>query len=199
MHRKVIALVVAATLIVALAAPAFGADGDASTGSVTAAIGGSSPVGTRSVTSVTPTVLLPVPGSSNMTGLVAVVVTELARTGTASWSVTAILDEVGGSGSGNGLTDNGSPANYVPRSAVSINAATPAIIAGCTVDIPACTPTLGSSGNLSSARTLYSVNGEDTGLVYTGTYTSAHTLTLAIPNLQKIGVYTGTLRVALVQ
>lgn len=199
MHRKLIALVVAATVTVALAAPALGADGDPGTGSVTAAVGGGSPVGTRSVTSVTPTVLLPVPGSSNMTGAVTVVITELARTGTASWSVTAILDEVGGAGSGNGLTDNGSPATYIPRSAVSINAATPGIIAGCSVDIPACTTALGSSGNLSSARTLYSINGEDTGLTYTGTYTSAHTLTLGVPNLQKTGVYTGTLRVALVQ
>jgi hypothetical protein len=194
-RKKALVLIAATALIAALASPVTAADGDGGTGAVTAAVGESSGIfGTRSVTSVTPTIgLILSPGTSNMTGTVAIVVTEAARTGTASWSVTAILDEISPVGSGNGFTDGASPVTFIPRSAASINAATPTIVAG------GGSAALGSSGNLSAARTLYTVTGQSTSLNYTGTYTSSHTVTLAVPNVQKTGVYTGTLRVALVQ
>lgn len=190
----VLIIVLLTALIAGEVAPAFAADGDPGTGLVTAAVGTTSSVfGTRSVTAVSPTVLALIPGSFSLTGTVTIVVTEAARTGTAEWSVSAILDEVGPAGSGNGLTDSGTPASYIPRSAVSIGAATPTLFLGGGA------PQLGSSGDLSAARTLYRILGQDPLLNYTGTYTSAHTVTLDVPNAQKTGVYTGTLRVTLVQ
>lgn len=195
MLKKTLAAVVLAVIVAAFSAPAWAADGDGATGTVSAAVGSSSGIfGTRSVTSVAITPLAIVPGTASMNGVATIVVTELARTGTAEWSVRAILDEIGTAGSGNGLTDGLVSPTYVPRSALNVAAATPTIVPG-----PPATGVLGAGGALSIIRTLYTVNTESTSLNYTNTYTSLHTLTLTIPNAQKTGVYTGTLRISLVQ
>jgi hypothetical protein len=163
-------------------------DGDGGSGTVTAVVGDETLItGTRSVTGVTPVIALSLlTGTANMNGPVEIVVTEAARTGTASWSVTAQLAA--------DLSDGGSPAATIPRSNLAIATGSDPLVVG-----GGGTSSAGAGGSLEAARTVFSNSGQLTGLNYTGTYTSTSTVTLNIPNAQKTGIYTGTLTVSLVQ
>lgn len=162
----------------AFAAPAFAVDGAGGTATITATVAS----GERSVTSVSPVALAAVAGTNTLSGAVGVVVTEASRTGTNPWSVTA---------SSTALT---SGANTIPASALSLSGRTVTQVGGGGT-------AAGITGTqaLDVARTLFSVTGQDTGLVYTGTYTGAATMTLTVPNGAATGAYTGTMTVTLVQ
>lgn len=181
-----LAAVSAVSLLISGVASA--ADGDGSSGTVSAAVGASSGVfGTRSVTAVTPLIGLTLaPGTSNLSGTVQIIVTEAARTGTAAWSVTASLSA--------DLSDGGSPAATIARDKASIaTAAAPTVLGG------GGTSSAGAGGTLEAARTVFSNIEQNTGLNYSGTYTSSSAITLNVPNAQKTGVYTGTLLVSMSQ
>jgi len=118
-----------------------------------------------------------------MTGALVLGVTELARTGTASWSLQAQLDDA--------LSDGGD--NSIAASQMSMDTGT-TVAVGSDGTISS-----GSGGTLDAAVTVFTVTGQLTTLAYTGVYTSATTLSLAIPNLQPTGAYTGNISITLVQ
>lgn len=163
------------------AAPAFAADGDGGTATLSATLTAGS-IGSRSVTTVSPVALTTALSSSVATGALSVVVTEAARGGTNPWSVTTVASA---------LT---SGANTIPASNLSILGRGVVQVAGGGT---AAAPT-GTSA-LSAAATLFSTTGQDAALLYTGTYTGTGTVSLAVPNGAAVGAYTGTLTVTLVQ
>lgn len=188
MQKRVLLVAALAAMLVLSSGAAFAADGDGGQGTITAPVGVTSGVfGTRSVTLVTPSIPLALnPGSSQMNGTVAVTVSEFARTGTASWSVTGVLSA--------DLSDGGSPAATIARDRLALaTSANPTILNG------GGSGAFGAGGSLEAARSIFSVSGQAPTLNYTGTYSSSSSLTLTIPNAQKTGIYTGTLMVSLVQ
>jgi hypothetical protein len=152
---------------------------------VTATIGS----GFRTITAA-PTTLATTNGVT--AGAVAVTVAEAAAPGSSAWGVTANMTTA--------LT-NGT--TTLPNSALSIaDAATPvAVSTGCLAVVSPCTVVGGgaTARALDVAQTLFSVTGESTASVYTGTYVYAGTLKLAVPNGTPTGVYTGHLTVTLLQ
>ncbi|MFA5787674.1 MAG: hypothetical protein WDA71_11965 [Actinomycetota bacterium] len=184
MRRLIGALVMAGGLMVMAAGPAaLAADGDGGSGLITATITAGS-IGSRSVTSVAPVVMTSLLNASQLTASYAVLVTETARTGTDPWSVTAVLAAALSDGLG----------HTIPTSNMAVSARSVLrVLGGGTATAPA------GSEDLSAAKTLFSVTGQDPLSVYTGTYTGSGTLTLTVPNATAVGVYTGTLTVTLVQ
>jgi hypothetical protein len=165
------------------AVSAGAADGDGSTATITATITGGA-IGSRSVTSVAPVALDSTLGSANLTGTLAVVVTEASRTGTNGWSVTAQAGDL----------TRATGTETIPASALSVSGRSVAQTLGGGTS----TATSGSQ-SLDSPRTLFSNSGQSTGAVYTGTYSASGNLSLTVPNGTLTGVYTGTLTVTLVQ
>lgn len=131
---------------------------------------------------------------STLTGTFAVTVVEAARQGTATWSVQAQLcapssvdcsvnrlEQTGGSG--------------------VIDAANVSVTGGSVTQTASggSAAALSSPGTLDSPVTLFTVTGQDPGLLYTGSWAFTGTLALAAPDNVVPGTYTGTLRVTLVQ
>jgi hypothetical protein len=176
---KAIALISAAFL--ALGGSAFAADGDGGDSTVTAVV--ASATGERFVSAAPPVVLARLAGTATMTGALVLGVTELARTGTASWSLQAQLDA--------DLSDGGD--NSIARSQMSMDTGTTVPVGGGG-EIAS-----GSDGTLDAEVTVFTNTGQLTTLAYTGVYTSTTTLSLTIPNLQPTGAYSGNISITLVQ
>ena len=170
---------------VALAASAGSAsaqvtDGAGGTSTVTATLTANQ-IGSRSVTSVAPVALATTLGTSTLSGELAATVTEAARTGTNSWSLTAAIGS---------LT---SGANSLANSTMSIsNREVVQVAGGGTAD------GIDGTQDMSAARTLFTTTGQSTSAVYTGTYAATADLSLTVPNGQAVGVYTGTLTITLI-
>lgn len=178
MNRTRLTAATGIVALLALAGPALAADGDGGTGAITATVVG----GERSVTSVTPIALAATSNADVLSGAVGVIVDEVNRAGTNSWSVSA---------SSSALTSGGSS---IPASALALSDRTVSqLLGGGTA------AGVAGVGSLGSAQTLFSVAGQSAGTAYTGTYTGAATMTLTVPVGALSGAYTGTLTVTLVQ
>jgi hypothetical protein len=153
---------------------------------VTAVVGGTGLVGTRSITTATVGTLTP--GTSTLTGALNATVAENVVAGDNPWSVTATSSN---------LTDTNS--DTIAASNLSAGTTTAPTGVGCLLVTSPCTVTAGSGGSLGSAQTLYSVSGENPSDTYTGDYASVTPLTLTVPNGTPTGTYTGTVTVTLVQ
>ena len=176
--RRTLAILFLGTSIVLTQAGTASADTATVTANVTA---GS--IGLRSLTSVPAVTLTPALGQATVTGAMSAVVTEAAVTGTNPWSVTASISP---------LALVGQP--DIANSNVAISTrATVQVSGGGTSTNPT------GSEALSAARTVVSNAGQNTGAVYTGTYTNSANLALTVPNGTVAGIYTGTLTVTLVQ
>ena len=181
MGRRYKAIAIISAAFLALGGSAFAADGDGGTSTVTAVV--ALATGERFVSAAPPVTLLLDPGTSNMTGELILGVTELARTGTAEWSLQAELAD--------DLSDGGD--NSIAASQLSMDTGTTEAVGG------GGTITSGSDGTLDAAVTVFTNTGQLTTLAYTGVYASATTLSLEIPNLQPTGTYTGNISITLVQ
>lgn len=178
MNRTRLTAATGIVALFALAGPALAADGAGGTGAITATVVG----GERSVTSVTPIALAATSNTGILSGAVGVVVDEVNRAGTNSWSVSA---------SSSAMT---SGSNSIPADALSLSDRTVTqLLGGGTAS------GVSGTGGLGTAQTLFSVAGQSTSTAYTGTYTGAATLSLAVPVGTPSGAYTGTLTVTLVQ
>jgi hypothetical protein len=177
-------LPVLAISVLGVAAPAFAADGDGGSSTITATLLPNI-VGSRSVTTVAPVALTNVANSAVATGVLSVTVTEAARSGTNSWSLTATASA---------LSDGAVPTPHtIPASSLTVlSRSVQQNLGGGTAAAPA-----GTSA-LSSAATLFTTTGQDPALLYTGTYVAAGTINLAVPNGVTAGAYTGTLTVSLI-
>lgn len=179
--RRLYVVPLAALALVSAAGPAFAVDGGGGSALLSATLTSGS-IGSRSVTTVSPITLVTALNSAVATGASSVVVTEAARGGTNPWSVTAVV----------GALSNGT--NTLPASNLSIDTrAVVAVAGGGTSTAPA------GSASLASAATLMSNTGQNTGDLYTGTYTATGNVSLSVPNGQAVGAYTGTFTVTLVQ
>lgn len=184
LRSKVVVTLSAAFLILG-GAGAFAADGDGGDSSVTAVVDGIA--GERYVSAAPPVTLALQAGTSNMSASLALQVTEAARSGTAEWSLQTQLDaDLSAT-----LTDLSIAT--IARSQMTLDPGTTLAVGG------GGTITNGSSGTLESVVTVFTNTGQDPNLAYTGTYTTASTLTLAIPNATPAGTYTGNISVTLVQ
>jgi hypothetical protein len=181
-RRLILPLV--ATTVLGVGAPALAADMDGGSTSISAALT-AAVVGSRSVTAISPIVLTSALDSTVATGALAVTVTEAARSGTNSWSLTATASP---------LSDGAAPTPHtIPATALSVLSRTVQQVGGGgTAVAPA------GTSPLSSAATLFSTTGQDTSLLYSGTYVAGGTVSLAIPNGVATGAYTGTLTVSLI-
>jgi hypothetical protein len=176
-------LPVVTVAVLGVGAPALAVDGGGGSTSITAALTAAS-IGSRSVTTVSPVVLTNVVGTSTATGLLSVTVTEVARSGTNSWSLTAVASA---------LSDGAQTPNTIPASALSVlGRSVQQTDGGGTAVAPVGTSSLGS------AATLFTTTGQNPGLLYTGGYVAGGTVSLAVPNLVVTGTYTGTLTVSLI-
>jgi hypothetical protein len=173
--RPAIGLAAGLTLVIAIAAPAFGAD------TVVQVITG----GTRSasVANLTLSALTYSNSAQTNTGTMTLTVDDASGTG-AGWNVTILSSDFVYTGS-NGGTD-------IPAVNFSLAAAaTPVRTAGQAVDatngpkVPATSPI----GTLDSARKVIQANA-NYGL---GTYTQALDVSLSVPAQSRVGTYTGTL------
>lgn len=182
--RRLVVPVLAVAML-SVAAPALASDGDGGGGTATlAATLTAGSIGSRSLTSISPVVLATALNTPTASGAYTAVVTEAARGGTNPWSLTAVASALTGPA--------GSTA--IPAAALSVGARSVVQVAGGGT---AAAPT--GSSPLDSAATLFSNTGQSTSALYTGTYTGTGTISLAVPNGQAVGAYTGTLTVTLVQ
>lgn len=183
----VLALISAALL--AMSSTAFAADGDGSDSDLSAAVGSDAGIfGVRYISASTPSVVLALnTGTNTMSGLVAVTVSEEARTGTNPWSVTSVLAA--------DLEGTTLDTNTIARSNVSISPSSGTILQV----LGGGTTSAGGGGTLDAARTVMSNSGQDDGTNYTGTYAIDSTVTLTVPNATPTDVYTGTITLTLVQ
>jgi hypothetical protein len=170
--------------VTSTATPAF-ADGGSSSAGLSATLTSGS-IGSRSITSVSPVTLTSALNTATASGAMATTVTEAARGGTAAWSLTAVSSLLAKTG--------GTSADDIAASNLSIaNRAVTPVAGGGTS-----TAATGSS-SLATDATLFSNSGQSVTSLYTGTYAATGTITLAVPNGQSVGAYTGTLTVTLVQ
>lgn len=174
------AIAIAAGMLVVASGAALGADGDGGDAGLTATIAN---IGSRSVTTATATPMTSAFSGDQLTSTLQVIVTEATRTGTAPWSVQAVLDA--------DLSDGGTETIGSSNLAVAPGSINKTLGGG--------TPAAGAGGALDAAKTLFSVSGQDTGTTYTGTYDQSSTMTLTVPSGTKTGVYTGNVSVTLVQ
>ena len=154
--------------------------------SVQAIVGPSGLTGTRTLGAVAPIGL--VAGATTLSGVLAVPVVETVATGDNAWSVTAVSSDLS-NGSGGTITashltvaDSGLPTGV-----------------GCIL-LTQCTVTGGGGARaLDTAKTLFSVTGENTAAAYTGIYSYSGTLSLSVPNGTPLGTYNGSLTLTLLQ
>jgi hypothetical protein len=180
--RRRLVLPLAVLAVASSVGPAFAADGDGGSGALTATLTAGS-IGSRSVTSVSPVALTTALSTSTASGTMAAVVTEAARGGTNSWSLTATSSALTGPA--------GSTA--IPATALAVsNRAVTQVAGGGTA-----AAATGSSA-LNTAATLFTTTGQSVESLYTGTYAASGTITLTVPNGQAVGAYSGTLTVSLI-
>jgi hypothetical protein len=156
--------------------------------------------GTRTITTATLTPLADVLRAANVSGTLAVTVTEAAVNGVTPWSVTARL--CGPDGAGTAADCLTHPDKLVIATDTSKEiAGTNLTISGRSV-----TPVLGGgtstavagSQDMSTTRTIFGNTGQDPALLYSGTYASTSTVTLTPPSTTTAGAYSGYLVVTLV-
>lgn len=172
------------------------------TGVVTATL---TEIGTRSVAAVGAIAFTG--GLSNaLTANYSVVVTELARTGTNPWSVTAQI--CGGTGTPDCATKANNLYSGATALAASNIAASTQAMATATgtvqgVVIPTGsgggTLTAGSFTDLGASRTLGTNSSQSSATAYSGGYQLTGNLSLTLPNGTSTGAYTGYFVVTLVQ
>jgi hypothetical protein len=181
-NTRRLVLPVLAVAVFGVGAPAFAVDGGGGTSTITATL---TPLGSRSVTAVAPVALTNTTDPALATGLLAVTVTEVARSGTNSWSLTATASA---------LTDGALPtAHTIPAASLSVLARSVTHpLGGGTATAPT------GSSPLNSAATLFTTTGEDPTALYTAEYIAGGTVSLAIPSGTPAGAYTGTLTVSLI-
>ena len=185
----------AATAAIGMSPTGVGAqvDGGGATSAVTATITTGS-VGSRSITLANPVALTSALNTSTLNGSLATTVTEAARTGTNAWSVTAAIGP---------LVDTSVPVNTLANTNVTVSSRRVDQVAGGGTATAAggttAAPVTDAGEVVSAARTLFSTDGQLNTLVYTGTYASTSNWSLALPNGTKIGAYTGTITLTLVQ
>jgi hypothetical protein len=179
-------------LLVVGGAPALAACSGSScqsqTATVTAVIGGSGVLGTRTLDTISPVALT---GTSSLpTGTVSATVTETAATGDNPWSVTlqsSALTPSSGTGS--------IPADDLTLANTGLPTGTGCLI----VSLSPCTVTAGATGTLGTAQTLFTVTGEGSA-AYTGVYTGTGSISMnQVPNGLASGTYSGTLTATLIQ
>jgi len=165
-------------LVAALAGPAFAAD------TITQAITGSGL--TASVGDVTLTSVAYQNAAHAVVGTMVLTADDSTGSG-AGWNVTIVSSDFVWVGTANGGFD-------IPAANLSLSsAAVPVMIAGQVVGVAAATgpqvPPTSPLGTLDSARKTLSA----TAAYGSGTYTQGLGITLAIPAMSRVGVYTGTL------
>ena len=165
-------------LVAALAGPAFAAD------TITQAITGSGL--TASVGDVTLTSVAYQNAAHAVVGTMVLTADDSTGSG-AGWNVTIVSSDFVWVGTANGGFD-------IPAANLSLSsAAAPVMIAGQVVSVAAATgpqvPPTSPLGTLDSARKTVSA----TAAYGSGTYTQGLGITLAIPAMSRVGVYTGTL------
>jgi hypothetical protein len=165
-------------LVAALAGPAFAAD------TITQAITGSGL--TASVGDVTLTSVAYQNAAHAVVGTMVLTADDSTGSG-AGWNVTIVSSDFVWVGTANGGFD-------IPAANLSLSsAAVPVMIAGQVVGVAAATgpqvPPTSPLGTLDSARKTVSA----TAAYGSGTYTQGLGITLAIPAMSRVGVYTGTL------
>jgi hypothetical protein len=195
MRVKILLASVAAALVVGMMPSPAMADGEGGSGAITANL---TATGSRSVTVVTPIVFATGLGTA-LDGNYNVVVAEAGRTGTNPWSVTSRVCGADATGLVADCTNEGdrleSGANTLPGSAMTASARNAVIqVAGGGTSSPG---TVGE--DMSTSRTLFSNSGQNTGLLYTGTYTAGGTFSITPPQGQAAAIYTGYFVVTLVQ
>lgn len=171
----------AAAAVVMQGGVASAADGGGAAPTVTATITAS--IGSRSITAAAPIVMSSATDATTLTGSLVMTVTEAARSGTNPWSVTATMTD---------LTNASSDVLAKANMAVSGRSVTQ-VAGGGTAAAPS------GSTPLDGTATLFNNTGQLAATVYTGTYTGNSTWTLSVPNGSKVGVYTGTVTLTLVQ
>lgn len=193
MRRRVAAIALIAMVAGLAGGPQAGAqtDGDGGSATVTATVLG----GTRAVTTATAIGLTTTAGTvgdaQTLTGTYSVVVTETLRTGTNPWSLTGALSD---------LSDGATTPNVIPKSAGTISGRGVTVV--YTLGSPAGTSdaaAINGSATLDAARTVFEIDGESPAVSYTGTFTGAGTISVAVPQGQASGAYTGTFTYTLVQ
>ena len=165
-------------LVAALAGPAFAAD------TITQAITGSGL--TASVGDVTLTSVAYQNAAHAVVGTMVLTADDSTGSG-AGWNVTIVSSDFVWVGTANGGFD-------IPAANLSLSsAAAPVMIAGQVVSVAAATgpqvPPASPLGTLDTARKTLSA----TAAYGSGTYTQGLGITLAIPAMSRVGVYTGTL------
>ena len=165
-------------LVAALAGPAFAAD------TITQAITGSGL--TASVGDVTLTSVAYQNAAHAVVGTMVLTADDSTGSG-AGWNVTIVSSDFVWVGTANGGFD-------IPAANLSLSsAAAPVMIAGQVVSVAAATgpqvPPTSPLGTLDTARKTLSA----TAAYGSGTYTQGLGITLAIPAMSRVGVYTGTL------
>jgi hypothetical protein len=165
-------------LVAALAGPAFAAD------TITQAITGSGL--TASVGDVTLTSVAYQNAAHAVVGTMVLTADDSTGSG-AGWNVTIVSSDFVWVGTANGGFD-------IPAANLSLSsAAVPVMVAGQVVSVAAATgpqvPPTSPLGTLDSARKTLSA----TAAYGSGTYTQGLGITLAIPAMSRVGVYTGTL------
>jgi hypothetical protein len=165
-------------LVAALAGPAFAAD------TITQAITGSGL--TASVGDVTLTSVAYQNAAHAVVGTMVLTADDSTGSG-AGWNVTIVSSDFVWVGTANGGFD-------IPAANLSLSsAAVPVMIAGQVVNVAAATgpqvPPTSPLGTLDTPRKTISA----TAAYGSGTYTQGLGITLAIPAMSRVGVYTGTL------
>ena len=165
-------------LVAALAGPAFAAD------TITQAITGSGL--TASVGDVTLTSVAYQNAAHAVVGPMVLTADDSTGTG-AGWNVTIVSSDFVWVGTANGGFD-------IPAASLSLSsAAVPVMVAGQVVGVAAATgpqvPPTSPLGTLDAPRKTISA----TAAYGSGTYTQGLGITLAIPAMSRVGVYTGTL------
>jgi hypothetical protein len=165
-------------LVAALAGPAFAAD------TITQAITGSGL--TASVADVTLTSVAYQNAAHAVVGTMVLTADDSTGSG-AGWNVTILSSDFVWVGTANGGID-------IPAANLALSsAAAPVMIAGQAVSVAAATgpqvPPTSPLGTLDSARKTLSA----TAAYGAGTYTQGLGITLTIPAISRVGVYTGTL------
>jgi hypothetical protein len=178
-HRRLaLAIGAGALLLASVSAPAFAAD------TVTLSITGSG-----LTASIADLALTSVPyqnAAHNVTGTMVLTADDSTGSG-AGWNVTIVSSAFVWVGTANGGTN-------IPAASFALtSAAAPAMIAGQAVSVPASTgpqvPPLSPTGTLDSARKVLVA----TAAYGAGTYTQALGVTLTIPAMSRVGIYTGTI------
>ena len=190
MRLKVLVGVTAAAIIGAFVpSPAWGQATDVTSGSGTVSANLVT-AGSRSIGAVAPIVLDgPLTGTTSNYN---VVVTEVARTGTNPWEVTAQICAELDCTTPNALK---SGADTLATSNIAVSSQAVAEL------LPGGSGTLaaGTDANLGAPISLFENTGQATNLAYSETYTATGALALSVPNNQPTGNYTGFFVVTLVQ